>query len=349
MDPDRGREAAREARLTYSTDARPGIRRVRSGRGFRYVSADGKPVRDTETLSRIRSLAIPPAWTDVWICSSPNGHLQATGRDARGRKVYRYHAGYRQRREQAKYERMAAFAKALPRIRRRVARDLRRPGLTRERVLATVVQLLERTRIRVGNDEYSRTNRSYGLTTLRDRHASIDGTQIRFRFTGKGGRDHEVDVRDRRLAGIVRRCRDLPGQDLFQYLDEDGEPRAIRSDDVNAYLREAAGGADITAKDFRTWAGTVMAYRALRALEPGASEREVRRNVVAAMRSTADGLGNTAAVARASYVHPAVVDAYLEGQIAPATPAKEDRADVPDRAEELEVARLLREAAEAPG
>ena len=349
MDPQQARDAAREAGLRYSTDARPGIRRVRAGRGFRYVDPDRQGLTDAETLARIRSLAIPPAWTDVWICPSPNGHLQATGRDARGRKVYRYHARYRDRRERAKYDRMIEFAKALPRIRKRVARDLGKPGLSRDKVLATAVSLLERTLIRVGNDEYARQNRSFGLTTLRTRHATVEGTRIRFRFTGKGGRVHDVGIRDRRLANVVGRCQELPGQELFQYLDEDGVAQPISSEDVNEYLREAGGQPDISAKDFRTWAGTVLAYRALRTLRPGSSDRELRRNVVAAIRETADGLGNTAAVARKSYVHPAVVDAYLGGEIRAAITSTvtehPEVADIASPEDERAVVRLLRTAA----
>ena len=309
-----GREAAREAGLRFATDQSPGISRRRAGHGFTYLDPDGRRIDEPATLARIRALAIPPAWTDVWICRSRNGHLQATGRDARGRKQYRYHAGFREHREGAKYEGLVAFALALPKLRRRVERDLRRRGLPREKVLAAVVQLLERTLVRVGNDGYARTNQSFGLTTLRDRHARVRGTQIRIRFRGKGGRVHEVGLRDRRLASVVRRCQDLPGQELFQYADADGELRDVGSDDVNAYLREASG-ADVTAKDFRTWAGTVLAYRALAAMERAGTERAARSNLLAAIRATAGRLGNTPSVCRKSYIHPAVLDAYLDGQI----------------------------------
>ena len=301
------------AGLRHSSDDRPGITRRRAGRGFTYRDADGHRVRDPETLARIKRIAIPPAWTDVWICPAPNGHLQATGRDARGRKQYRYHARYRARRDTAKFERLIAFARALPAIREQVDRDLARPGLPREEVLAAVVRLLELTLIRVGNDEYARLNRSFGLTTLQDRHAVVDGSAIRFRFRGKSGKQQEVGLRDRRLATVVRRCRDLPGRELFQYVDADGEPRDVASDDVNEYLGAIAPG--FTAKDFRTWAGTVLAYRALRALGKGATDREKQRNVAEAVQAAADNLGNTAAVARQAYVHPAVVDAYLDGGI----------------------------------
>ena len=263
--------AAREAGLRYSTDSRPGWTRHRAGRGFSYRDTDGSTIRDAETIARIRALAIPPAWTDVWICPWPNGHLQATGRDARGRKQYRYHARWRARRDTDKFDRMLAFAKALPRIRKRCDADLARRGLPREKVLAAVVRLLELTLIRVGNDEYARLNRSFGLTTLRDRHVRVERSAIRFRFRGKSGKQHEVGLRDRRLARVVRTCQELPGQELFQYVDEDGLVRDVTSDDVNDYLRQVGGGA-FTAKDFRTWAGTVLAYRALRALQPADSD-----------------------------------------------------------------------------
>ena len=299
--------------LRHTSDRRPGITRRRAGRGFVYRDADGRTIRDAEVLARVRAIAVPPAWTDVWICPAPNGYLQATGRDARGRKQYRYHKRYRNRREAAKYERLIAFASALPKIRARVDDDLARNGLDREKVLAAIVRLLELTLIRVGNDEYARLNRSFGLTTLRDRHASVRGSSVRFRFRGKSGRLHEVGLRDRRLAAIVRRCQDLPGQELFQYVGEDGEPVDIASDDVNDYLRSIAP--EVTAKDFRTWAGTVLAYRALRALDPPESDREATRNVVAAIRETAGLLGNTPAVCRKAYVHPVVVEAYLDGRL----------------------------------
>ncbi len=331
--------------LRHSTDRDPGIRRRRSGRGFSYRGPNGRPIRKPETLERIRKLAIPPAWTDVWICSAPTGHLQATGRDARGRKQYRYHARYRRRREAAKYERLLAFAKVLPAIRKRVDRDLARPQMSREKVLAAVVRLLELTLIRVGNDEYARLNRSFGLTTLRNRHATVRGTSVRFRFRGKSGQQHEVSLRDRRLAAVIRRCRDLPGQELFQFVDEECEVVDVRSDDVNDYLRDIAP--DITAKDFRTWAGTVLAFRALRALGAPTSEAEGRRNVLGAMRQTADLLGNTVAVCRQAYVHPMVVEAYLDGRLGSAlVRAVEDSDESPagaTPAEERAVADLLRQ------
>jgi DNA topoisomerase I len=340
------REIARAAGLRYATDARPGFTRRRSGRGWTYRDRDGRAIRDRTIRRRIAALAIPPAWTDVWICPWPNGHLQASGRDARGRKQYRYHPDWHARRGTDKFGRMLDFAKALPRIREHCDRDLARRGLPREKVLAAVVRLLEMTLIRVGNDEYARLNRSFGLTTLRDRHARIDGTSVRFRFRGKSGQTHEVDLRDRRLAALIRRCQELPGQELFQYLDEDGEVRDIASDDVNAYLREAAGG-DFTAKDFRTWAGTVLAYRALRALQPSEHGTAARRNVVEAIRVTADRLGNTPAVARGSYVHPAVLEAYMDGTLGGAlVEAAEEQTEPPteaDPAEEAAVIRLLRQ------
>jgi DNA topoisomerase I len=332
------------AGLRHASDDRPGITRRRSGRGFSYRDPEGRPIRDDETIARVRAIAVPPAWADVWICPFPNGHLQATGRDARGRKQYRYHPHYRSRREGAKFERLIAFAAALPAIREQVERDLARPGLPREKVVAAVVRLLELTLIRVGNDEYARLNRSFGLTTLRNRHAAVKGTAITFRFRGKSGQQQDVGLRDRRLAGVVRRCRDLPGQELFQYVGDDGVPHDIASDDVNAYLSAVAPG--ITAKEFRTWAGTVLAYRALRATGRGSTDREKQRNIADAIESAADNLGNTPAIARQAYVHPAVVDAYLDGRIQTAlVRAAEDTDDAPgatDPDEERAVVALLR-------
>jgi len=339
---------ARDAGLRYATDARPGITRRRSGRGFSYREEDGDLIRDRTVLARIRALAIPPAWAEVWICPWPTGHIQATGRDARGRKQYRYHTRWAARRGTDKFDRMLFFAKALPDIRARCEEDLARPGLPREKVLAAVVRLLELTLIRVGNDEYARLNRSFGLTTLRDRHARIVGSAIRFRFRGKSGVQHEVGLRDRRLAGVVRRCQELPGQELFQYVGEDDEVCEVTSDDVNDYLRAATEGS-YTAKDFRTWAGTVLAYRALRALQPVAGEQGARRAVVEAIRLTADQLGNTPAVARGSYVHPAVLEAYLEGSLGGAlVEVAEDQVLPPpgaDPVEEQAVMELLRQRA----
>jgi DNA topoisomerase I len=340
------REAARSAGLRYSSDTQPGLRRRRSGRGFAYVDSDGAAVSDPEVKGRIKALAIPPAWTDVWICRWPNGHIQATGRDARGRKQHRYHARWHEARDESKFDRMVSFAGALPAIRERTDADLARPGLPREKVLAAVVRLLEMTLIRVGNDEYARLNNSFGLTTLRDRHARIEGSRVRFRFRGKGGQPHEVGLRDRRLATVVRRCQELPGQELFQYVDEDGTVMDVASDDVNVYLREIAG-ADFSAKDFRTWAGTVLAYRALRALQPADTLTDARRNVVAAIRETAGRLGNTPAVARKSYVHPAVLEAYMNGSVGGAlVEAAEEQSEPPAEAtpeEEDAVVDLLRQ------
>jgi DNA topoisomerase-1 len=304
--------AAREAGLRYVSDRAPGIRRRRAGRSFVYVDADGRRVDDEETVARIKSLAIPPAWTDVWICPSPRGHVQATGRDARGRKQYRYHPKWRQGRDEAKYERMMAFGEALPAIRARAEADLAAPGLGREKVLGAVVRLLESTLVRVGNREYARQNRSFGLTTMRDRHATIDGSTLRFQFTGKGGKKWAVGLRDRRLANVVRRCQELPGQELFQYVGEDGAARTVESADVNEYLREISGQ-EFTAKDFRTWAGTVLAAQALaevEALDAGAARAT---SVVRAVEQVAERLGNTPTICRKCYVHPAVIDAFMDG------------------------------------
>ena len=308
-------EATKEAGLRYASDERAGIKRQRAGRGFRYIGTDGKPISDERELRRIRRLAIPPAWTDVWIATDPRGHLQATGRDAKGRKQYRYHERFRAVRDETKYERMLDFAKALPKIRERVDTDLASEGLEREKVLATIVRLLEATLIRVGNEEYAKANQSYGLTTLKERHVEVDGARMRFRFRGKSGKEHDVDVRDRRVARVVRALQELPGQELFRYVDGDGQTRSIDSDDVNTYLREIAGE-DFTAKDFRTWAGTVLAALALAAVEPVANVRYAKRNITAAVERVAARLGNTPAVCRRCYIHPAVLDAYVDGDLA---------------------------------
>ena len=305
------RAAARSARLRYVSDAERGFARRRRGKSFTYLRPGGQVLRDQATLQRIRSLAIPPAWQDVWICPSPNGHLQATGRDTRGRKQYRYHARWREAQDQNKYERIIAFAEALPAIRRRVARDLRKRGLPREKVLAATVKLLEATLIRVGNDEYARDNRSFGLTTMRDKHVKIRGAKIRFDFRGKHGKEHEIDLEDRRLAAIVHACRDLPGQELFQYLDEAGDVCDVGSGDVNDYLREISGQ-DFTAKDFRTWAGTALAARALQEFRDFDSAAAAKRNITKAIESVAERLGNTQAICRKSYVHPAIIEAYMD-------------------------------------
>jgi DNA topoisomerase-1 len=306
-------EAAKSAGLIYVSDERPGITRQKQGQGFVYRTADGQAVRDLDTLRRIRSLAIPPAWTHVWICPRENGHIQATGRDARGRKQYRYHPRWREVRDEVKYNRVLGFGAALPRIRRRVAADLRRRGMIREKVLATVVRLLETTLIRVGNDEYAQQNGSYGLTTMRNRHAKVRGGHITFEFKGKSGKRHRVDVEDPQIARLVRRCQDLPGQELFGYLNGDGVVHNITSEDVNAYLREIAG-ADFSAKDFRTWAGTVLAAIALREFEQFTSRREAKQNVTRAIEAVAKMLGNTPAICRKCYIHPEILDGYLSGQ-----------------------------------
>jgi len=339
-------QVARSAGLRYADTSRPGITRRRSGKGFSYRTTDGSAVTDPGELRRIRHLAIPPAWTDVWISPSATDHLQATGRDARGRKQYRYHERWQQERDATKYARMIDFGAALPRIRARTDADLRSPGLSRERVLATIVRLLESTHIRIGNDEYARANRSFGLTTLRDDHVAVTGSRIRFRFRGKSGVAHEVDISDRRIARIVGRLDELPGQHLFQYLDENGEPRAIASDDVNDYLREAAGD-DFTAKDFRTWAGTVLAARELAELEPHRSETEAKRDLVAAIDVVARRLGNTRAICRRCYVHPAVVAAFCDGSLRRAMRRRAERRDGPSDldADEKRVLRLLRASA----
>jgi DNA topoisomerase-1 len=307
-------ESAREAGLRYVKDDRAGIQRRRNGRRFRYLRPDGRPVRDAEELRRIRSLAIPPAWTNVWICPVPNGHLQATGRDTKGRKQYRYHPRWRAVRDEAKYDRLITFGQVLPRIRARVEQDLTQRGLPRNKVLAAVIRLLETTLIRVGNEEYVRANGSFGVTTLRSRHVLVEGQSIRFRFRGKSGVRHSIRVDDRRLTRIVQRCQDLPGQELFQYLDEEGTPRDIDSVDVNAYVREIAGE-EFTAKDFRTWAGTVLAARALQEFESFDSQVQAKRNVVAAIEAVSKRLGNTKSVCRKCYVHPAVINAYLDGSL----------------------------------
>src|SRR6185312_8170574 len=305
-------ESAHEAGLRYVSDSKPGIRRLGAAKRFRYAGVDGKPVRDQETLARIRSLVIPPAWTDVWICPLANGHLQATGRDARGRKQGRYHPRWREVRDENKYERMTHFAAALPGIRARVKEDLARPGMPREKVLATIVGVMEATHIRVGNEEYARTNKSYGLTTMRNRHVEVHGADVKFTFQGKSGVRHAISLHDRRLARIIKQCTDIPGYELFQYLDADGTHHNIDSTAVNDYLREITGQ-HFTAKDFRTWAGSVLACDLLRELGPFESAAEAKRNVVAAIAKVAAELGNTPSVCRKCYVHPAVLEAYLGG------------------------------------
>ncbi len=307
-------EAAKSAGLRHVNDSSPGIRRIKRGKGFSYVGSDDERVTDDRTIDRIKTLSIPPAWTDVWICPSPRGHIQATGRDEKGRKQYRYHPRWREVRDEAKYDRMIAFGLALPTIRDRSNEDLSRRGLPREKVLAAVVQLLEGTLIRVGNEEYARQNRSYGLTTLRNRHVDINGSEITFEFKGKSGKQHEVSINDRRLARVVSKLRELPGQELFQYVDEDGTRHSISSDDVNAYLREITGE-EFTAKDFRTWAGTVLASRALEEIGAYDDEAHAKKNIVSAIESVAKQLGNTPTICRKCYVHPAVIDGYLDGSM----------------------------------
>jgi DNA topoisomerase-1 len=307
--------SARAAGLRHVTDARPGIRReAKPGGGFRYIGPDGRAVRRPAELQRIAHLAVPPAWTDVWICPYADGHIQATGRDARRRKQYRYHDHWREVRDATKYERTLAFGDALSRIRAQVDSDLRRPDLSRERVLALVVRLLDASCIRVGNEEYARANRSFGLTTMRERHVEVEGSKVRFQFRGKSGRAHVVDVRDARVARAITRLEELPGQELFQWLGDDGEVHGVQSDDVNAYIRDAAGD-DFTAKDFRTWAGTVLAAEALAELGDHASKTQARRQVVEAVESVARELGNTSAVCRRCYVHPEVISAHLDGDL----------------------------------
>ena len=308
------KDLVKSARLRYVNDGEPGFQRKRTSRGFRYLGVDGKPVREAETLSRIKALAIPPAWTEVWICPSANGHIQATGRDAKGRKQYRYHARWRVERDGTKYDRMPAFGRALPEIRHRLKQDLALPGLPRAKVLAAIVQLLEATLIRIGNEEYARQNGSFGLTTMRDQHVKIKGAQLRFQFRGKSGVRHAVDLKDRRLAKVVKHCQELPGQELFQYLDENGVCQTVNSTDVNNYLREITGE-DFTAKDFRTWAGTVLATLALQEYQAFGSATEARRNIVRAIENVAARLGNTPAVCRKAYVHPAILELYTAGAL----------------------------------
>jgi DNA topoisomerase-1 len=313
-------ESAEAAGLRYVTDAAPGIRRQRRGRGFTYIAADGSVIRDKVELERIRKLVIPPRWTNVWICPNPSGHLQVTARDARGRKQYRYHPRYRAVRDETKFGRMIAFSEILPLIRERVERDVALPELSRDKVLATVVWLLERTLIRVGNDEYARDNGSFGLTTLRRKHVTVSGAKLRFEFRGKSGVPHSVAVTDRRIAHIVQRCQELPGQELFQYLDDDGRRQSVDAGDINEYLRRITGR-QVTAKDFRTWAGTTLAAAALRELGSFTSEKQAKAKIVAAIDQISQRLGNTRAVCRKYYVHPVILEAYMEGITIPPTPS----------------------------
>jgi DNA topoisomerase I len=309
-------EDARAAGLLYVTDQMPGIRRKGAGKGFAYYAPDGSKIADSVTLDRIRSLAIPPAYRDVWICPLPEGHLQATGLDDRGRKQYRYHPRFREVREEAKFHRMVEFGQCLPVMRQRIAQDLRRKGLPREKVLAAVVALLEKSLIRIGNDEYAKSNQSFGLTTMLNQHVDVRGEKIRFDFPGKSNKTHEIELRDRRLATLIGRLQDLPGQELFGYLDDEGRVRDVTSADVNAYIKETSGE-EFTAKDFRTWNGTVLALAQLCALEPPTSKRQFQRNVTSVVKAVSRQLGNTPAICRKCYVHPAVVEAYREGRLVP--------------------------------
>jgi DNA topoisomerase-1 len=311
VDPE---EAAQNAGLRYVTDGEPGIKRQKRGKGYRYLLPSGKPVSDSATLERIRKLAIPPAYTDVWICARADGHLQATGRDAKGRKQYRYHPLFREIRESTKYDHMLEFAAALPKIRARIDEHMQLRGLPREKVLGTVVHLLETTMIRIGNADYAKQNKSFGLTTLRDRHVKVDGSELRFNFKGKSGKTWRLKIRDRRIAKIVKASQDLPGQHLFQYVDDEGVQREVTSSDINAYLREISGS-DITAKDFRTWNGTVLAALALSEYEKVDSQAAAKKNVRAAIEAVAARLGNTPTICRKCYVHPEIVESYLSDRL----------------------------------
>ena len=343
-------ESAKAAGLRYVTDQKPGIQRLKRGSAFRYVSPDGSPVKDPETLARIKSLVIPPAWQDVWICTQPNGHLQATGRDVRGRKQSRYHPHWREVRDETKYERMIQFGDALPVIRRQVDHDLARQGLPREKVLATIVRLMETTCIRVGNTEYAKENGSYGLTTMRNRHVAVHGATVTFDFKGKSGVHHTIDVENKRLARIVQQCADLPGYELFQFIDHDGNRHSIDAADVNEYLHTITGQ-HFTAKDFRTWAGTVLAAMLLREMDPYESQTQAKKNVIEAIKTVAERLGNTPSVCRKCYIHPAVLEHYFSGAMLEAI--KTEVAEQVDRQlhnlrdEEFALLRLLARKVEA--
>jgi DNA topoisomerase-1 len=307
--------SAKAAGLVYTHHDKPGISRRRYGKSFAYFAPGGKRVTDPDTLGRIKSLVIPPAYTDVWICPNPRGHIQAIGKDARGRTQYRYHPQWRKVRDEAKYGRMIAFGTVLPKLRRRVNRDLKLPDLPREKVLATIVKLLETTLIRVGNEEYAKTNKSFGLTTIRNKHVDVKGSKIHFEFRGKSGVEHAIDLSDARLAAVIHQCQELPEQELFEYVNEDGSRHHVTSSDVNAYLQEITGE-EFTAKDFRTWAGTVLAAIALKEFEAFDSETQAKKNVIAAIEKVAKRLGNTRAVCRKCYVHPIVLETYLAGELA---------------------------------
>ena len=314
-------DTAEAAGLRYVSDATPGIRRKRHGRGFVYIAPDGQTIRDREQLRRFRALVIPPAWTDVWICADPNGHLQVTARDARGRKQYRYHPSFRERRDESKFERMLALSDVLWMIRERVEKDIALPGLARDKIMATVVWLLERTLIRIGTDEYAKANNSYGLTTLRRRHVAVAGAKVDFEFRGKSGIEHSVSITDRRIARIVQRCQELPGWELFKYIDDEGRKQSVEASDINDYLREITGR-EVTAKDFRTWAGTMLAAEALREMGPAETKKQAEKNVVAAVDRTKEKLGNTRAVCRKYYIHPVLIESYLAGDVLPPMPEK---------------------------
>jgi DNA topoisomerase-1 len=342
--------SAKAAGLRYVTTAEPGISRRRVRGGFRYFTPDGTQIHDVQLLRRIRALVIPPAWREVWICPDPNGHLQAAGRDQRGRKQSRYHPRWREVRNETKYERMIQFGEALPVIRKQVEHDLALPGLPREKILATIIRLLETTFIRVGNEEYARANGSYGLTTMHNRHVEVKGSTITFDFTGKSGVHHTIDIQNRRLATIVQKCHDLPGYELFQYVDEEGKRHSVQSSDVNDYLRQITGE-PFTAKDFRTWAGTVLAAMILREFDPYESQTQAKKNVIQAIKTVAERLGNTPTVCRKCYIHPAVLEQYYSGAMLQAieTEVAEqvDRQLKDLREEEFALLRLLSHKAEA--
>lgn len=337
-------EIAAEAGLIYISDAQPGITRVRKGDGFEYHDSKGARIKDEKTLERIRSLAIPPAYEKVWICARANGHLQATGVDARGRKQYRYHPKFREVREESKFQKLIDFAQVLPELRKRVDEDLARPGMPREKALAAVVYLLEKSLIRVGNEEYAKSNKHYGLTTMLNRHAKVQGANIRFSFMGKSGIKHDIEIHDRRLARIVKKTQELPGQELFNYVDENGVTRDVTSNDVNAYLKEITGG-EFTAKDFRTWSATVMCLVELAAREIPQNKKGGKAAVTEVMKRVSRLLGNTPAICRKCYVHPAIVQAYLDGRLP--TLMSECAAGCESDADEMAVAKLLEEATAA--
>ncbi len=336
--------SAKAAGLHYMTDSAPGITRKGAGKGFSYLDHRGQRITDRSVIARIKKIVIPPAWTDVWICPHPDGHIQATGRDAKNRKQYRYHERYREIRDETKFERILEFSKVLPHVREQVEHDMSLPGLPREKILAAVVRLLEATLIRVGNDEYARDNQSYGLTTLRDRHAEVEGWKVRFDFRGKSGVDHAVSITDQRLARIIQHCQDLPGEELFKYIGEKGRRQTVDSGDINDYLGQITGGS-FTAKDIRTWTGTVLAAAALRDSGVADSETEVKANILASIDAVADRLGNTRAVCRKYYVHPKVLELYRNGRVidAPRPPKehKRDSSQAALRGDEVAVLKLL--------